>query len=624
MKTSLAKAFTILIRHFLWFMLLFALARLVFMVVYSGMIINSGASLTEVLAAFIYALHLDAATACYLITIPFLSLMVWMLTRGNWIRHFLLWYSCLTTMLISLMLGGELGLYSEWKTKLNYKALMYLRHPSEVFNSISTWQLILWFVVVGLFIFLMVLVYRKWFAVRTSGAVGRWWHLPVFIILVVPCVGLGIRGGIQEIPINQSASFYSTHGVLNAASVNTTFNLYISIFENRAFLDKNPYEIMPRETAEATVKKILTPVCDSTQSILTTRRPNVVIIILESWSADLIQSLGGEPGITPEFAKLEKKGVLFGQTYAGGSRSEQGMAALFSGFPPHPFTSITVQPDKYSRLASLPALMNKANYATSYYFGGQLIYGNIKSYIMFTGFHRIVEMDGFDASIPRGKLGVHDQYTLDRLLTDLDKEKQPFFSSLFTLSTHSPYDQPMEEKLTWGDNERHYINSAYYTDWCLGRFFAEASTKSWYPNTLFILVADHSHNSYRNWDPKTFEYHHIPMLWLGDVIKPEWRGQRYDKLVSQTDIATTLVNQLQLPDTAFFWSRNVLNKCYDDFTYHVMDDGVLGWKRPDGYFIEEMSFRKTFAQNLPPQRADSIRKEGYAFLQVLFQQYLDF
>lgn len=605
-------------------MLLFAMARLAFMVVYSGMIISTGAGLTEVLSAFVYALHLDAATACYLVIIPFLSLVVWLLISGKWIRHFLFWYSCFISLAVALMLGGELGLYSEWKTKLNYKALMYLRHPSEVFNSISTWQFILWFVVIALFMFLVVQVYRRWFAIRIHVVKRRWWYIPVFIILAAPCIGLGLRGGIQEIPINQSASFYSTHGVLNAASVNTTFNLYISIFENRAFLDKNPYEIMPRQKAEAAVKRIFTPLCDSTQTILTTRRPNVVLIILESWSADLIESLGGDPGITPEFAKLEKEGILFGQAYAGGSRSEQGMAALFSGFPPHPFTSITVQPDKYSGLASLPSVMNKADYATSYYFGGQLIYGNIKSYIMFTGFQKIVEMDGFDESVPRGKLGVHDQYTLDRLLTDLDKEKQPFFTSLFTLSTHSPYDQPMEEKLNWGGNERHYINSAYYTDWCLGRFFNEASSKPWYANTLFILVADHSHNSYRNWDPKTFEYHHIPMLWIGDVIKPEWRGKRFDKLVSQTDIAATLLHQLRLPDTAFVWSRDVFNKCYDEAAYHAMDDGVLGWKRPDGYFIEMMAFRKTFAEDLPPQRADSIRSEGYAFLQVLFQQYLDF
>lgn len=624
MKNALATAFLALIKQFGWLMLLFAFSRLIFMFVYSGLIAHTSAGMPEVGAAFVYAIHLDVATACYFLALPFMALTLWLITGRKWIKSFLIIYSGFISLVTGLLLGGELGLYGEWKTKINYKALMYLKQPAEVFNSIATWEFILWLLVVVIFVAFTVEVYRRWFAIQQPSDRRHWWHAPVFVLAVPPFLVLGARGGIQEIPINQSASYYSSHGVLNAAAVNTTFNLYISVFENRKFLDKNPYAFMPGEVAAKIVDRIFHPPSDSTIEIITVRRPNVVVLILESWSADLIQSLGGEPGITPEFALLEKQGVLFTKTFAGGARSEQGMAAIFSGFPPHPYTSITVQPDKYSHLPSWPLEMKNAGYHSSFYFGGQLIYGNIKSYMMFTGFEKIVEMDGFDKKLPRGKLGIHDQYTLDRLMNDLDSEKQPFFASLFTLSSHSPYDQPMDEKLQWGGSERQYINSAYYTDWCLGRFFKEASTKPWYSNTLFVLVADHSHNSYRNHDPKSFEYNRIPMLWLGEVVKPEWRGRKVEKLVSQTDLASTLLRQLGLSDEPFFWSRNVLNSHYEEAAYHVTDEGVLGWKRPDGFFIEDMSFRKIYQEKLPPTQADTIRTEGYAFLQVLFQQYLDF
>lgn len=613
-----------LAKLFIWFLLLFALARLIFMVVYSQMINQSGASIVEIAGAFIHSLRLDAATACYFSAVPVLFFTVWLVTNGRWIKNGLVAYSWFSAIVYGLMLGGELGLYGEWKTKLNYKALLYLQHPGEVFNSTGTGQFVLWIAVVAAYVWIATTLYRKWMISPLAAHAAKWWYPLVFLLATAPPVALGARGGIQEIPINQSQSYYSQHEVLNAASVNTAFNLYISIFENRTFLNKNPYLLMPRHEAEAIVKKLFTPACDSTSTILTTKRPNIVLIILESWSADLIESLGGEPGITPEFKKLESEGLLFTRVYAGGSRSEQGMAAIFSGFPPHPYTSITVQPDKYHKLASLPKQMNQAGYTTSFCFGGQLIYGNIKSYMMFTGFNRITEMDDFDDSLPRGKLGIHDQYTLDHLLNDIDKTPPPFFSALFTLSTHSPYDQPMEEKLNWGGNEKNYINSAYYTDWCLGRFFAEARTKPWYSNTLFVLIADHSHNSYRNYDPKTFQYNHIPMLWLGGAIRPEWRGKQFKDLASQTDLAVTLLKQLNINDTTFQWSRNVLNKCYKPFAYHVRDNGDLGWLKPDACFIEEMSFRREYYTNLPPDRAEEIKKEGYAFLQVLFQQYLDF
>lgn len=624
MKNALATALLVLLKQFVWLMFLFAFSRLVFMIVYSGLIAHTSAGMTEVVAAFVYALHLDVATACYFLFLPFLAMVLWLITGGGWIRRFLIFYSGFISLVIGLLLGGELGLYGEWKTKINYKALMYLRQPTEVFNSISTLEFILWLSVIGIFVALVMYAYTRWFGFYHTAGRRYWWQIPVFVLLVPPFLVLGARGGIQEIPINQSASYYSSHGVLNAAAVNTSFNLYISVFENRKFLDKNPYTFMPRHEAEKVVDRIFHPAVDSTLYVVSSTRPNVVVIILESWSADLIHSLGGEPGITPEFERLEQQGILFTGAYAGGARSEQGMAAIFSGFPPHPYTSITVQPDKYSHLPSWPLVMKKAGYHTSFYFGGQLIYGNIKSYMMFTGFEKIVEMDGFDKKLPRGKLGIHDQYTLDRLLDDLDNEKQPFFASLFTLSSHSPYDQPMEEKLQWGGNERNYINSAYYTDWCLGRFFREAATKPWYSNTLFVLLADHSHNSYRNHDPKSFEYNRIPMLWLGPVVKPEWRGRKVEKLVSQTDLASSVLSQIDLSNKAFFWSRNVMNSNYDEAAYHVTDEGVLGWKRPEGFFVEDMAFRRTFQEELPPADADTIKKEGYAFLQVLFQQYLDF
>jgi phosphoglycerol transferase MdoB-like AlkP superfamily enzyme len=463
--------------------------------------------------------------------------------------------------------------------------------------------------------------YIKFFAVNIIREKRNLIFSLIFLLFTPPLMFIGMRGGVQQIPINQSESYYSKHNIVNLASVNNLFNLYISIFENLPNFNRNPYVFMDSKKAAMEIKEIYRTKKDTTISILTNPHPNVVLLILESWSADLIEDLGGEAGITPEFKNLEKRGILFDHIYAPGSRSEQGMASVFGGFPAHPISSITVQPDKFVKLPSLPKELEKDGYTTSFYFGGQLIYGNIKSYIIFNNFDKITEGADFPSNIPRGKLGIHDQYTLDYQMNDLENQKQPFFSALFTVSTHSPWDQPYKRPLTWGANENNYINAAYYTDHCLGDYFRKVEKEPWYNNTLFIIVADHSHNSYRNWDPQSKEYHKIPLLFYGNVLKNEFRGKRWHKLGNQQDIAATLLSQLGLDHKMFHWSKNLFNPYTPEFAYFSTEDGD-GWIRPDAYFSFDATTNFYHFMEIKPEIKDSILTEGKAFLQGVFGEYM--
>ncbi|MGC8864760.1 MAG: LTA synthase family protein [Bacteroidales bacterium] len=615
--------FKSLLRHYFFWLIFFALGRVAFIVYYAGLMFHSGMPFMEILKAFPSALRLDTATFCYPAFIILVLLMIKYYARSAWVDRLLLIFNYLLIVCYSLLIAGEAGIYEEWQTKLSFKALRYLAHPSEVINSAQTSNLVLLFAMFGILTTVGVFIYHRWVAIRSVGEARVWWKGLLAFVLFLPLLVIGARGGLQQIPINQSQSYYSQYEILNNTAVNSAFNLYISWFENRQFKDENPFRFMPDEEARAIVDSLFAKPIISPPQILINERPNIVMLILESWSADLIESLGGEPGITPEFRKLEKNGILFTQAYAGGKRSEQGMAALFSAFPPHPYTSITVQPDKYRHLPSIVRKINALGYHSSFYFGGQLIYGNIKSYIIFNEFHRIKEI--YDFKLPRkeGKLGIHDEFTLNELLHDLKTEPQPFFASLFTLSSHSPYDQPMEEKLHWGNNERKYINSAFYTDWSLGRFFEQARKQPWYANTLFILVADHSHNSYRNWHPNSFEYNRIPILFYGEVIKPEWRGRQISRLVSQTDVGTTLLSMLGVSTQEFFWGRDMLNPATPDFTYLTFDYGV-GWKIPEGEYIWDHKLQIPFRMTIPSGIHLKHEKHARAFLQTLFQEYLDY
>lgn len=606
----------------LFWLLFFAFGRVVFLLYYWQEVWTNSGSLTEIFLSFQKGFNLDLATTSYFMMFPFLVHVILLFFSPPIIHKINQGYHFMLIIAYSLLVSSELGIYSEWKTKINYKALLYLKNPSEVVNSAQTGEMI------GLVILSVLMgaagiwLYNKFFHVKlirlyTQPILGL-----VFILITPPLLILGARGGIQEIPINQSQSYYSKHPILNTAATNSVFNLYISYHENQKSLSENPFKEMPDAKAKEIVNKIYSSHNDSCISILNQPKPNIILVIMESWSADLIFTPENEKEVTPHFHNLMKQGLYFDQIYSTGARSEQGMASIFGGFPAHPITSITVQPDKYNKLPSMVKDLKKEGYFSAFYFGGQLIYGNIKSYIYYNEFDRVKEVYDFDKSLPQGKLGIHDEFTLHEMITDLNQDPKPFFSSLFTVSTHSPYDQPMDEKISWGGNEQKYLNGAYYTDYSIGKFIDEAKKQDWYENTLFVFVADHSHNSYKNLPMSNPEYQKIPLLFYGPVIDSAWRGKTIHHLGIQTDIVATLFNQLNLDASKYKWSVNILNPNSPQFAYVSYEEG-FAWKRPSGAISYEKRFDHFHYNTAPDSIKDSLTNEGKAYLQVLFQEYLD-
>jgi len=605
-------------------MSLFAVSRIVFFVYYSEVISIENIEFSEVLKSFWYAIPLDISTAGYILVIPTIILFIQSFLKAKWLNNVNLIYSIIVIVMFFSITTAELGIYDEWKTKLHFKALNYLSHPEEIYNSSDTGIFVLLSAILILKISVGIWVYKRFFFTKIDQPEKLLFSIP-FIILIPILMFIGIRGGISEIPITQSKSYFSKHNFVNLAAVNSGYSLLISTLENYSFSDENPYGFYNSDKAKKRVFDLHKVENDTTISMLTTTRPNIIILILESWSADLIESLGGKPGITPEFRKLEENGVLFTEFYASGNRSEQAMTSIFAGFPSTPITAISHTLEKVIKLPSLTKNLEDEGYSTSYYFGGELMYGGIRSFISINGFDIIREMKDFDNDLPHGKLGIHDEYILNEQITDLNHQKQPFLSVLFTVSTHSPYDQPMDDVISWAKtkSQNGYLNSAYYTDKCLGDYFEKAKQQSWYNNTLFIIVADHSHDTYNHWPVYKKEYRHIPLLFYGDVLKEEFKGSRIDRISSQTDITATLLAQLELPTDDFPWSRNLMNPTTPEFAYYESTDGV-GWVCRDGYFVFSNTLNEMMELEIKPQSRDSVVMDGKSYLQELFQQFMDY
>jgi phosphoglycerol transferase MdoB-like AlkP superfamily enzyme len=383
----------------------------------------------------------------------------------------------------------------------------------------------------------------------------------------------------------------------------------------------NPFVFMDSQTADEVVRKLRETSKDTTISLLDRKDINIVVILLESWTADVMESISGSSEIAPYFNFLSKNGLLFTNFYSTGHRSQQAICSMLSGFPSVPNYDITDNHSKYKHLPSLVDVLKQSGYYTSFYFGGNLDYGNIRSFLLHSNFDEIIEGKNIERKIPRGKLGIHDQYMFDYQLNKLDKLQEPFFNVLFTVSSHSPYDQPkIVEELDWDTKELKYLNSIKYTDYCLGQYFEKAKNKSWYDNTLFILISDHSHPSHIERSYYERDHQRIPMLWFGNVLKKEFWGTQCEIIGSHVDMPETLLSQLNLNADLFKWGKNMFNPYSYKFVYYEIVRG-FGWIAPEGSY----SYRNEMRYFLGDEtQKDTLLFTGKAYTQKLFETYLGY
>lgn len=437
-------------------------------------------------------------------------------------------------------------------------------------------------------------------------------------IVILPVMA---RGGLQLAPINESSAYFSETPFYNHVATNPAWYFIHSYLDRKP--TTNPYVFMDQGEAEARNKNLFSKNDTLSPYILTSLKPNIVIIILESWTADIIESLGGEHGITPNFDTLSKTGLLFTQIYGAGSRTEHGLISVLSGYPPPPLISIITIPSKSENLTSLNTVLIDDGYTSSFYYGGESEFANMKSYLISAHFQSIVDKASFSKNQWNSKWGAHDQYVLEKQLTNLNTMHEPFFSVLLTLSSHEPFEVPMQTPFDDDHSESgKFRKAAYYSDHCIGEYFKIAQKEKWYDNTLFILVADHGHRLPKNRDLNSPESKRIPILFYGNVLTESFRGTTIDKTANQNDIAATLLRQLHKDYSGFSKSKDILDPVTKPFAYYTTDN-VWGWITPGEsfyftYATEEINMNRSSFGTL----SDSIILDAKAYLQTHYQQFL--
>ena len=618
------KSFLVFFRFYLFWILFFALDRLVFLLFFTEQL--KTVSIGEKASTFWYALRLDSAMVAYISTLPLIFYIIILFLKRRFLPPSAGKVFVVSLLVIFVFISGfNWNLYREWGSKINYRAIdMAFNSPAEAMASSASQPIVLSAIIV-LALFVSGLILSKWLIDYSNPDRDK--PLPHKItgsFLAIVLLVLVVRGGWQLAPINQSMAYFSTEPILNHAAVNTEWNLVQDIINNK-FDSKNPYKYYTSAESKKIVSELFPDSGSATESILNTPRPNVVLIIVESFTTALIESLGGEKGIAPNMAGLSSEGLLFTDIYAVAGRTDKGVVGILSAFPSQAIRTIMKQNDKQEKLPAIAQELQTNGYKTSFYYGGESEFFNMKSYILSHGYSKLVDQHSFKKKDMNSKWGTFDHMVFRKNAADLDTEKTPFFSTILTLTNHEPFELPGTPHFKGEDSDNKFRSTFFYTDSCIAAYIKEAKTKEWYSNTLFVIIADHSHRlpgTIPEYDPQRY---HIPLLFFGDALKPEFRGKRIEKTGSQTDLAATLLTQLKINPSRYKWSKDLLNPETKGFSFFNWDDG-FGFAANDQVISfdnvgQSIILRKDFKTTKGDRE---LLRYGKAYMQRVFQEYLDY
>ena len=545
-----------LTRVYLWTVLVFIIAKVVFMLACKP---DSMGDLWQVIT---HGLSLDLSTALYILIIPFLLAMVSVWWKApKTIRRLLTGYFAIISFAMVLAFVADTSLYPFWGFKLDASCLQYLSTPTEAMASVTTGYLIVRLVIL---VILVILVFLGYTHPDIPLLPSRHRLVETVVWLAcIPLIVIGIRGGLGESTTNIGQVYFSQDQFLNHSAVNPVFS-FIASFEKSAS-NNIVYHYMDDEQCQQIISEYYNTRSEDADTLLNTQTPNIILILLEGCGGTFTD-IGGRTDITPHLNQLSKEGVYFANCFGNTWRTDRGTVCAWSGYPSFPSISVMKIPSKSRTLPNIAkTLQTERGYNTSYLYGGDINFTNMRSYLISGGFQTLVSQDDYTAEErSTSRWGVCDGITFETLYKMATETKGPYLIGYSTLSSHAPWDVPIRKL----DDE--ILNAFYYLDQCLGSFIQKfRKTEAW-KNTLLILVPDHG-IPYKEIGENTRLMNHIPMIWTGGAVK---EPRRIEQVCNQTDLPATLLGQLGLNHDEYTFSRDVMSSTYTKpFAIHTCTEG---------------------------------------------------
>ena len=577
-----------------------------------------------------HGLTLDLSIAGYLTAIPALLLIASIWLREEIIKPVLNVYFVIAATIISLCFTLNIALYPYWSFPLDSTPLFYFfTSPKDALASISIWQTILGLlgialctvVIWGIFRLSCLPTQRKRSRYtyynrysRSSWSDGIDKHrgrTSIIMLILTGLLFLPIRGGVTVSTANTGKVYFSSNIYVNHSAVNPLFSLMESLTHQENFAEQ--YRFMDEKAANKIFSELVSSSDQNTYPLLKEESrsgtPDILIVIMESFASDLMPSMGTCKDVAVQLDSIAQKNIVFTRFYANSFRTDRGLVSILSGYPAQPTTSIMRYPAKTAHLPSIArTLMNKRNYTTSYYYGGDVDFANQRSYLVSQGFQNIVSDTDFPIEEKLSKWGVPDHLVANRLMSDIKKQQKgkPYFRVFQTSSSHEPFDVPYKRL----KDKR--LNSFAYTDSVIGSIMRQYSKLPRWKNTLVILVPDHVGSYKEHLDNFDRSRYQIPLILAGGAIK---RPLKIKIIGSQQDIAATLLGQLGLEHKDFLFSKNMMSDATPKFAFFTVPD-AFGMVTEENSLIYDNQAQK-IVYDKGDKKGYNLRR-GQAYLQKLY------
>lgn len=557
-----------ILRIFVLLMLVFALQKPLFMLM--NICFCKGLTFIDWLDVMRHGTPLDATLSGYIVTVPLILTIISLWIPSLPLRKFLTPYYIIIATFISTTFMVDASLYEFWKFKLDATIFNYIDSPANAMASVS-W----WFTILRIILFTLMTLLVAWIIYRLTPThfktmpdkVHAGLQSTGFVILMVPLFII-IRGGIGESTANVGKVYFSNKEFLNHSAVNPSFSFIYSLGKSENFDDEYNY-FDNKELAQLT-KNLYPATPGIKDTLLTTQRPNILFIILESYGQLFLDSRN----IAPNLNRLRNEGVFFSNCYSNSFRTDRGLISTLSGYFAFPSTSVMKMPAKSRHLPSIAASLKKVGYSTSMIYGGDINFTGMQGYFRTSGYDEIIADTDFPVSERQNAWGVNDDFTFKRLYETLIAKpaNRPWHQSILTLSSHEPFEVPFSR---FSDK---IPNAFSFTDHCLGRFIEQLRKTPLWDNLLIVCIPDHGYPYPADVNHQILQRNY--MLWLGGAVKCP---KTITTVMNQSDFAATLLAQLDLPHSDFRFSRNVFSPSYTEQFAYSCSRGTLVYADSTGY-----------------------------------------
>lgn len=485
---------------------------------------------------------------------------LWRRRGHRWFLQGLLTVSLFAMLFTSV---AEWLFWDEFGVRFNFIAVDYLVYSDEVLNNVLES-----YPIGTLLSILALLAVALSFALRKPFNAALDAPLPPLRGRLLNALGLLVVAGLslqllsQDAPRAQGGNAYQ-----NELASNGPYQFFAAFRNNELDYGQFYSSLSPEKVAGQIRAELSEPnarfIGQDPQDIRrvidnpgTVRKPNIVLVTIESLSAKYLGSNGDERNLTPNLDALRKQSLYFNNFYATGTRTDRGLEAITLAIPPTPGRSIVKRIGRESGFASLGQQLSAVGYDSVFVYGGRGYFDNMNAFFSGNGY-RVVDQSSVDESEIHFKnawgMADEDLYKQTLKLADADyARQQPFLLQLMTTSNHRPYTYPDNRIDIKSGNGRD--GAVKYTDYAIGQFLEQARQKPWFDNTIFIFVADHTAGSAGKEDLPISNYQIPLFIYAPKLIEPRENAQ----LASQIDLAPTLLGLLNLDYQSTFFGRNLL------------------------------------------------------------------